>query len=459
MTSRRGRLLIAVEAGELFSRFESYISRDLRVGESLRAEHCLPSQLDPMLRDYDADAVILIQPRFHDDLPAAVHRWKTLRPDLQALFLFRRLPSTRSVVDLMRSGAFDVLDTEIEAIGEPLIHEILSGLLRRLEEVWAGSFERAQARSSLADIGLIGESVEMQNLFVQILHAGRLSCPVLISGEAGSGKRLVAHAIHALSPRADRQIVTVDCLSLSPALLSAALFGKATLDAAGRGSMLLHEISAIPPAVQARLQKLLESGDAEGTSARDVRMISTATRHMDQLVEARSFRADLYYRLNVLPIEIPPMRRRLQDVPLLAQYFLSRLERDGRSLTLSAEAAEALGRYQWPGGVRELKNALESAAGRSVGGEILPAHLPESVTASGRGTEATEPFVSNELNLAHLERQAILRALQISGFDKAKTARLLGIGKTTMYRKLKEMSGKKKAVSSQLSAISGSTGR
>jgi two-component system, NtrC family, response regulator HydG len=458
MTSRRGRLLIAVEAGELFRRFESCISRDVRAAESLRPEHCLPDQLEPILRDYEADAVILIQPRFHDDLPAAVRRWKTLRPDLQPLFLFRRLPNTRSVVDLMRAGAFDVIDTEIEAIGAPLIHDVLSALLRRLQEVRTGNFERAHARGSLADVGLIGESVEAQNLFVQILHAARISSPVLISGEPGSGKRLAAHAIHALGPRADREIVTVDCLSLSPPLLNAALFGKAGSHTAGRGTILLNEISEIPPAVQARLQKTLESADGDGAATSDVRIVSTTARHMDRLVEARSFRADLYYGLNVLPIEIPPLRRRLKDVPVLAQYFLSRLERDGRTLNVSAEAAQALGGYHWPGNVRELKNALESAVVRSRGGEILPAHLPESILASGRGTEQQEPFVSNELNLARLERQAILRALQISGFDKAKSARLLGIGKTTMYRKLKELSGKKTAIGSQLSVISRSAG-
>jgi len=322
--------------------------------------------------------------------------------------------------------------------------------------VRAGSFARAQARSSLADIGLIGESVEVQNLFVQILQAARLSCPVLISGEPGSGKRLAAHAIHALSPHAHRHIVTVDCLSLSPPLLSAALFDKSGPDAEGRGTILLNELSEIPPALQARLQKVLESVNGEGAASSDIRIISTTGKHMDQLVEAKSFRADLYYRLNVLPIEIPPLRRRLQDVPLLAQYFLSRIERDGRVLTVSAEAAQALGSYHWPGNVRELKTALESAAGRSLGGELLLAHLPESIIAAGRGTEREEPFVSNELNLARLERQAILRALQTSGFDKAKAARRLGIGKTTLYRKLKEMSGKKEATGSQLSAIGGS---
>jgi two-component system, NtrC family, response regulator HydG len=461
MTPRRCRVLIAVESEPLFRRFEAYISSDSRTGQSLRAQHCLPDQIDSRLSEYDTDAVIVIQMRFDEGLPAAVRRWKTLRPDLQALFLFRRLPGTRALVDLMRSGAFDVLDTEIEAIGEPLIQDVLGNLLRRLEEVRTGNFERTRARDSLAELGLIGESVEMQNLFVQILQAARLSCPVLISGEPGSGKRLTAHAIHALGMRYEKQIVTVDCQSLSPGLLGAALFGQAVMaasasssysfagpgrgpvfEAAERGTLLLNEICEISHGIQAQLQKLLESTETEGDAARDVRLISTSSKRLEQLVETKSFRADLSYRLNVLPIEIPPLRRRLQDVPLLAQYFLSRLEREGRGFALSEEAAGAIGRYHWPGNVRELKSALIAAAARSVDGAIPLAALPEAVASAGRKATEEEPFASSELNLARLERQAILRALQISGFDKTRTARLLGIGKTTMYRKLKEMSGK-----------------
>src|SRR5713101_6008309 len=222
MSPQSSSLLIAVEAEELFRRFETYICSDLRAGRDLRALHCRPEQTDSKLREHDTDAVIVIQPRFQDELPAAVRRWKRLRPDLQVLFCFRRLPNTRSVVDLMRSGAFDVMDTEIEAIREPLIRTMLGNLVRRMDEVRIGSHELEQSRARLAEVGLIGESIEMQNLYMQILHAARLSCAVLISGEPGSGKRLIAHAIHALGRRRARQIVTVDCQSLSPALLGAA---------------------------------------------------------------------------------------------------------------------------------------------------------------------------------------------------------------------------------------------
>jgi DNA-binding NtrC family response regulator len=451
MTSHRGRLLIAVESDEFFRCVESHLA----AAQNLSAHRCLPEQLDTKLLDDDADAVLVVQPLFRDDLPVAVRRWKALRPDLQVLFVFKRLPSTRSLVDLMRSGAFDVLHAEIETVAGPLIEEVLGNLQKRLEEVRAGSSERLLARGALSGIGLIGESVETQNLFVQILHAARLSCPVLISGEPGSGKRLAAHAIHALGRRAGRQIVTVDCLSLSPALLGVALFGQSAftaaanstvtatapgrgpmLDAAERGTLLLNEISEIPYRIQTPLQRLLDA-------CPDVRLISTSSRRMEYLVSTRSFNADLCYRLNTVGIEVPPLRRRPQDIPLLSQYFLSALAREGRSLTLSEEAAGVLLRYHWPGNIRELKAALEFASALSVDETILPEHLPEAIAGARRSSPEEEPFASTELNLARLERQAILRALQVSGFDKARTAQLLGIGKTSIYRKLKEMSGKR----------------
>src|SRR5262245_22831223 len=135
MTGQRSRVLIAVEAEELFHRFENYISNDIRAGQSLRAQHCLPAQFASTFRESGADAVIVIQPRFQDELPAAVRGWKSLRPDLQILFCFRRFPGARALVDLMRAGAFDVVDTEIEAIREPLIQQMLGNLQRRLDEV------------------------------------------------------------------------------------------------------------------------------------------------------------------------------------------------------------------------------------------------------------------------------------------------------------------------------------
>ena len=362
------------------------------------------------------------------------------------LFIFRRLPPTRALVDLMRSGAFDVLDTEIEAIGAPLIQQILNDLQRRLDEIRVGGFERDQAHDALAGMGLIGESVEMQNLFVQVLHAARSTAAVMISGEPGSGKRLVAHAIHALGPRSGAQIVTVDCLSLSPALLNASLFGVNSnhgaavagrgplFAAAEHGTLLLNEVSEMPSSIQESLQKALDPGDGD---APDVRLISTASKRIDQLVEAGLFRADLCFRLNAMPIDIPPLRRRLLDVPLLSRYFLSRFEREGRGLTLSEEAAAAINRYHWPGNVRELKGALDFAAALAVDG-----HDPAFAFAgsrrqrrAGRGRGAAlhlERVESGAPRAAgHSARVADVRIRQNQGRPPA------GNRRDPFYRKLK----------------------
>ena len=146
---------------------------------------------------------------FQIELPPAVRRWKSLRQDLQVLLLFQRMPHMREIVELMRTGAFDVLELEDGRLSDETLSELLRNVAGRLDEVHAGEFEREQARQSLADLGLIGQSLEMQNLFVQIRQAARLTTPVLITGPAGAGKRLIAHTIHALSPRNIRPIVTV----------------------------------------------------------------------------------------------------------------------------------------------------------------------------------------------------------------------------------------------------------
>src|SRR5262249_8778567 len=268
-------------------------------------------QIDSQIREHDADAVIVIEPRFHDALPAAVRHWKALRPDRQGLFIFRRLPHTRALVELMRSGAFDVLDTEIEAIGRPVINRVRTALQRRLDEIRTGGLERDHARDALSEVGLIGESAEMQSLFVQVLQAARLDCPVLISGEPGSGKRLVAHAIHTLSSRGGGQIVTADCQSLSPVLMGVSLFGAnfhsqngsgpsrgPLFIAAEHGTLLLNEISEMAPVIQGYLHRTLEAADSN-----DARLISTTSQRLDRLVESKCFRPDLCYRLNALPIE------------------------------------------------------------------------------------------------------------------------------------------------------------
>jgi len=227
------------------------------------------------------------------------------------------------------------------------------------------------------------------------------------------------------------------------------------LAAAEQGTLLLNELPSIPCSIQAQLQKLLEAREPDGDPAPDVRFVSTSSRRMDQLVETKSFRADLCYRLNVLPIEIPPLRRRLQDIPLLARYFLSRFEQNGRSLSLSEEAAVAISRYSWPGNVRQLRNCLERALLLSNNGLITPNELPPEVL---RGTNPTSfyPAVSPTLavsaapgpidsgglsqpsSLRDMEKQQIINALEQTGWHRGKAAEMLGISPSTLYRRLRD---------------------
>ncbi len=456
MSPSTPRVLIAGESGRLFQLVQQHASQELFAGQPLRPVFCLAEELETRLHEFEIDALMVTQSRFQADFPAAVRRWRSLKPDLEVLFLFRRLPHTREIVELMRAGACDVLETDFD-LSDRALREAIASLFRRLEEARSGDFERRQARQTVADLGLIGESVEMQNLFVQVTQAAGLTLPALVSGPPGVGKRLIAHAIHTLSPRNARPVVMVDCGALSPMLLEAALFGRGAtlrhgteglrrgnvLDAARRGTLVLNEIGETPYPLQLELLRLIEHLEDDETASLDVRIISTSSRKLDELVETRHFSAELSYKLRVLSLEAPPLRRRTADIPLLARYFLSRYERDGHSLALSEEAMAALHKYDWPGNVRELKAALEYAFAHSLEATITKSSLPDTVAGRGRHSlQDRDPLLSNELNLARLEEQAILRALHVSGFDKAKTAKLLGIGKTTMYRKLKAISAK-----------------
>lgn len=408
-------------------------------GEELSC--CAPEQIPEALRGSGAQGLLLVAGQFDETLPSRVSSWLTRQPELQVLVVFRQAPPTRGLTALMRAGAYDVVEA---APGRPLASEVadlLETLRRRVDELRAGRSDRDEARATLAEVGLVGESPAMQDLFVQVRHAARLQCAVHIFGEGGTGKALVAHALHLLSKQREGLILTVDCASLSPQVLRALLGGPGNargplLRHAQRGTMYLRQVSETPYAVQQELVRLLDHpGEGEG----EVRFLSSANRRIEELTQWKRFREDLCYRLNVLTIEIPPLRRRVEDIPALARLFLTRQNTSLRQMAISPEAMRALTGYHWPGNVRQLRDAVEHAVLHCPDEWILPEHLPMWIEGRDAAPPPPAPFVTSELNLAALERQAILRALQVTGFDKSKSARLLGIGKTTMYRKLKAL--------------------
>jgi DNA-binding NtrC family response regulator len=283
---------------------------------------------------------------------------------------------------------------------------------------------------------------------------------VLLSGESGVGKELVAEAIHFQSPRRDQPLVKLNCGVLTEGLIESELFGhekgaftgaiqqrKGRFELADTGTIFLDEISEIPPATQVKLLRVLQEGEFErvgGTQTlkTDVRVIAATNEDMEAAVAEGRFRKDLYYRLNVIHLTIPPLRERQEDIPLLALHFLDKfcIENNRATMGIDPEAMAALKSHYWPGNIRELQNVVERAVALCQGNMVELADLPDEVRQySPEDDQITLPVGAS---MEEIERRAIIQTLKKTGGDKELTARLLGIGLATLYRRLKEMEPK-----------------
>jgi transcriptional regulator with GAF, ATPase, and Fis domain len=312
--------------------------------------------------------------------------------------------------------------------------------------------------------GLIGRSRSMQNLYQKVLRAAASEANVLVTGESGVGKELVARALHDNSPRSTGPYVAVHCASLSENILESELFGHAKgafsgaiavrlgrFEAANGGTLLLDEIGEISLATQTKLLRVLQEREIVRVGENhprkvDVRVIAATHRDLAAMVKRGEFREDLYYRLRVLPLEVPALREHREDIPLLAGKLLSDLTQRYRrpDLTLSAEAMTALELYDWPGNVRHLFNALEYAVVQADGTTIRPKHLLSEVVA---GAPSRAASLAMGAPLTHYyqptgddssERALILKVLEESGGNKAKAARRLGMSRTTLWKRLSQ---------------------
>jgi two-component system response regulator HydG len=294
----------------------------------------------------------------------------------------------------------------------------------------------------------------MQRVYKMIEKVSQHQYPVLILGESGTGKELVARSIHFSGERKTRPFTPVDCSALVPTLIESELFGyvkgaftgafqtkQGLLEAAQGGTLFLDEIGDLPVDLQAKLLRVLQEREVKpvGSTERrriDVRIIAATNRDLEAAIRNGSFRQDLYFRLNVVQIKLPPLRERKSDIPLLMISFLDKFtDPQGPARTISEDAMRRLVAYDWPGNVRELENAIERAVALGSGPIVHVADLPSSLQypASERAPEKDEL-----LPLEEMERRAILRTLRETGGDKLAAARMLGIGKTTLYRKLKQ---------------------
>jgi DNA-binding NtrC family response regulator len=384
---------------------------------------------------------------------------KLLHPEI-AVIVMTAFATVTSAVEAMRTGANDYLT-------KPFALDDLAAVLDRAAERRSVDTASRRLREKLRGqqgLGnLIGNSPEMEKLYRILSKVSQTSHPVLILGESGTGKELVARAIHSNGPNASKPFLPVDCGSLVPTLVESELFGyvkgaftgatrnkDGLLASAEGGTVFLDEIGEMPLDLQAKLLRALQEKEIRPVGAThrvpiNVRILAATNRDLATMVEQGRFRKDLYYRLNVVALRIPPLRDRREDIPLLAAHFLNRMSRNGGAkYVLSDDALRTMSEYSWPGNVRELENSIERACALCSGPVLrlgdLPTQLQDFRLHSWRSAPAAaaEEKAADVTPLADLERQAILDTLRQLNGDKLTTARLLGIGKTTLYRKLKE---------------------
>ncbi|HEX8713119.1 MAG TPA: sigma-54 dependent transcriptional regulator, partial [Terracidiphilus sp.] len=306
---------------------------------------------------------------------------------------------------------------------------------------------------------------EMEKLYRILSIVAQSSHPVLVLGESGTGKELVARTIHAYGANAQKPFLPVDCASLAPTLIESELFGyvkgaftgaahakDGLLVAAESGTVFLDEVGELPLEMQAKLLRALQEKEVRPVGATHrvpirARIVAATNRDLAAMVEKGTFRKDLFYRLNVVNLRLPPLRDRREDIPLLTAHFLDRISRERKwKYTLSDQALRTMMSYDWPGNVRELENAVERACTMGSGPELqlgdLPTQLQQQGLAARRATANREADGDGETvpvrTLAEMERDAILETIRLLQGDKLQAAKLLGIGKTTLYRKLKE---------------------
>jgi two-component system response regulator HydG len=406
----------------------------------------------------------LLQEKMHDivlldlRLPGAsgfeaLHKLRESNPDVVVLVM-TGYATVSSAVEAMKLGAFDYMT-------KPFSLEDLRCRLQRvaahLKDKSESRLQRARMRSKLGFGAIVGQSSEMERLYRIIAKAARSNHPVLILGESGTGKEMVARSIHFAGPFKDKPYIPVDCGSLVPTLIESELFGHTKgaftganqskdglLAIAEGGTVFLDEIGELPVDLQSKLLRAIQEKEIRpvGSTKRmsiNVRILAATNRDLEQAVAQGSFRRDLYFRLNVLTLRLPALRERREDIPILIAHFLERLEQTtDQKKTLSDEAMDLLIKHDWPGNVRELENCLERSWALSSGSILLVSDLPSDLR-SARSHSAHYLDADNRIvPMAELERQAILATIQRVKGDKLMAARLLKIGKTTLYRKLKE---------------------
>jgi DNA-binding NtrC family response regulator len=414
-----------------------------------------------LLRGHAVDILLVNLPPYGDQGLELITELKVLCPNI-AVIVMTVSGSISVAVEAMRCGAADYItkpfgvDDLSTVLERAAAHISVDENSRRLRE---------RLRLSQGMGSMIGRSAEMEKLYRILSKVAQSAHPVLVLGESGSGKELVARTIHSHGPNGHKPFLPVDCRSLVPTLIESELFGyvKGAFTGANKskdglfvsaegGTVFLDEIGELTLDLQAKLLRALQEKEVRPVGATHrvpikARVVAATNRDLAGMVEHGSFRKDLFYRLNVVNLRLPSLRDRREDIPLLAAHFLERQSRSHlRKFILSDEALRTMMRHDWPGNIRELENCIEHACALSSGPVLELGDLPTGLQQQGleahRAAAAPQsPPVDHSTDvqpLAEMERHAILSAVRILDGDKLLAAQLLGIGKTTLYRKLKE---------------------
>ena len=365
--------------------------------------------------------------------------------------------STQTAVAALKLGAHDYL---VKPFDVEELKVVVRNALEKKQLQEENLLLKAEFRTQHGLDRMVGVSPAMVALFNMVRSIASTSSTVMITGESGTGKELVAKAVHAISPRRDAPFVSINCGAMPENLLESELFGhmkgaftdahqtkKGLFEAAHRGTLLLDEVGETLLSLQVKLLRVLQEKKIRRVGGTDeidvdVRVVAATNRPLDRLVQEGRFREDLFYRLNVIPIQVPALRERREDVPLLANHFLERFGREmGKPLAkISSEAMECLMRYSWPGNVRELENVIERAVALEPSPAILAERLPDAVRQglSPPGLTAQDasaplaPGFSLDRHLEALESSLVRRALDQAGGDRAEACRLLGISSRSL---------------------------
>ncbi|MBV9873612.1 MAG: sigma-54-dependent Fis family transcriptional regulator [Verrucomicrobia bacterium] len=414
--------------------------------------------IDEALNVLDADRVDLVLTDLRlggEDGMALIEKvLQRARPPI--CILMTAYGSIATAVEAMRKGAYDFVTKPInlDELGMK-IRRAING--QRLEQENQQLKQQVDQRFGLEN--LIGESPAMHRILDTIRQVAPTRATVLVLGESGTGKELIARAIHNLSNRNKTRFIAFNCSAFSPQLVESELFGHekgaftgaserriGRIEQAAGGTLFLDEIGEIDGNVQVKLLRALDPGVFERvggnqTIKTDIRLIAATNRDLARLVSEKKFREDLYYRLNVVQIRVPPLKERREDIPLLANAFLKEIsQRDNKTFRpLSPEAMEALLRYDWPGNIRELKGAIDSGVTLAIGPQITLQDLPLTISEARFSGSAGIDENAGQMNIHNNEMRLILRALEETHGNRTEAAKKLGISRRTLHRRLKEL--------------------